>query len=544
MIASQAARFALAVFVVYAVLLMPNHPASLGWGIWRVFPLELPLIVLTCVAVGGSFLSTPLRLAIAFFLTVMVALKGADFVNYNALSRPFNPVADMALVEAFVRLLVGSFGSFLTGVIVVLSVVAVAGLIWLIWWSTGVFASLNLGSSPTTKWIAAAAAMVTAGVAIADTGRTMRVFDLATNPPGAALTSRIALERAQLVGKTLAQARQFRTAAANDSFDLASGQKTTVRRDVLVIFVESYGRASFDTPQYANLHRQTLNTYAARLRDQELAMRSGFLASPTKGGQSWLAHATLANGLWIDNQISYAAALSSGRQTLFHHGQRAGFRTATVMPQITLAWPESARMGFERVLVAKDLGYRGLPFNWVTMPDQFTLSASDRLLRGGNDPRPLLAQIALASSHAPWVPIPEIIPWADIGDGTVFNAIAQSGDPPNVVWRDRDRVRAQYRLAINYALKAVLEYGLLHAKDPPLMIVVGDHQAAGFVALDERRDVPIHIIGPEDLVERLSELAPFTGLVPPKDATALPMDKVRDMVLQALVQPSQRNADP
>ena len=38
-------------------------------------------------------------------------------------------------------------------------------------------------------------------------------------------------------------------------------------------------------------------------------------------------------------------------------------------------------MGFDRILAAADLGYRGLPFNWVTMPDQFTLAAFDRLVR-------------------------------------------------------------------------------------------------------------------------------------------------------------------
>ena len=50
------------------------------------------------------------------------------------------------------------------------------------------------------------------------------------------------------------------------------------------------------------------------------------------------------------------------------------------MPAITLAWPEAGYFGYDRVLAAHDLGYRGLPFNWVTMPDQFTLAA----LRGAN----------------------------------------------------------------------------------------------------------------------------------------------------------------
>jgi hypothetical protein len=95
-------------------------------------------------------------------------------------------------------------------------------------------------------------------------------------------------------------------------------------------------------------------------------------------------------------------------------------------------------------------------------------------------------------------------------------------------------VRAQYGLAVDYALQAVLSYAARHADDPPLMIVTGDHQAAGFVALDERADVPMHLIGPAHLVERAATpwgLAP--GLIPPDDAPVVPMDRMRDRVLRA-----------
>jgi hypothetical protein len=120
-----------------------------------------------------------------------------------------------------------------------------------------------------------------------------------------------------------------------------------------------------------------------------------------------------------------------------------------------------------------------------------------------------------------------------IGDGQVFNALATAGDPPDVVWRDRDRVRAQYRLAVDYALQTVLAYIEMHAEDPPLLIVLGDHQAAGFVALDERSDVPIHIIGPAHLVERTKAWGLTAGLIPPSDTPVLPMDRMRNLILEA-----------
>lgn len=189
-------------------------------------------------------------------------------------------------------------------------------------------------------------------------------------------------------------------------------------------------------------------------------------------------------------------------------------------------------MGFDTILAAKDLGYQGEPFNWVTMPDQFTYAATDRLLRAPKD-APVFVQIATGSSHAPWVPVPELVSWDEIGDGRIFNEMAASGDTPKEVWRDRDRVRAQYRKAIDYALSAVFDYAARHADDPPLMIVVGDHQAAEFVALDDRADVPVHVIGPSRLVDRLSRLGWKDGLIPDPDMPVVGMDRMRDLLIEA-----------
>ena len=182
-------------------------------------------------------------------------------------------------------------------------------------------------------------------------------------------------------------------------------------------------------------------------------MRSGFLASPVVGGQSWLAHASLLSGLPIDSQGRYAALLASPRRTLLHLASAAGWRTAAVMPAITSAWPEAGYFGYDTVLAAADLGYRGKPFNWVTMPDQFTLAALERRLLAPRARAPVFAEVALISSHAPWTPMPPLLPWEAIGDGRVFDRHAAAGDPPEVVWRDRERVRDQFRQALDYALQ-------------------------------------------------------------------------------------------
>lgn len=535
-----AVRFGLAAVVLYLLLIQPNHPSAITPQALLFFPLELPalllgLAALGLAALGRGRLGVLARIAVTAILVTIASLKGADIGMYSALSRGFNPVADLPLIEAGLRLLSSTIGPALTllAIGMAFSVVGLVGA--LVWWATGVWTQFAPAGKIAQATITAVA-LVFAGQTIADVAHAKGwdlPFNLAFDPPGSAFTARVGVERIQLVRATLADLKTFRTAATSDPYAAETGLLDLIDRDVVVVFVESYGRTSFDTPLFADLHRATLAAGEARLADRGLAMASGFLASPTRGGQSWLAHATFANGLWVNDQIRYRAALISGRQTLFHIAARSGFDTAAVMPQITMDWPEAAFMGFDTVFASQDLGYKGKPFNWVTMPDQFTFAALDRLVRDAPSDRPRFIEVATASSHAPWLPVPRIVPWDQIGDGQIFNDMAAEGDAPDVVWRDRDRVRAQYRLAIDYALQTVLSYAERHAGNPPLMIILGDHQAAGFVALDDRMDVPIHVIGPADLVARATAWAPFPGLIPPEHAVAIEMDKVRDLILRS-----------
>lgn len=525
----------LAALVLFLVLIQPNHPEAFGWGALRVFPLELPVLLLGALALGQSRTGIVFRGATTLVLVALVTLKGADMISFNALSRGFNPVSDAPLIEAFMRLLFGAIGAVLAVIAIISALIAIVAVAVLIWWALGTWARIQ-SHAPVTRMVGAAA-VVCALVVGAEVGHTMGRWTLPVTPPGTAFTARLGAERVDLIRSTISDLNTFRAAALQDPFNTVPDLFTAIDRDVLIIFVESYGRTSFDTPLYSDLHRQTLADYETRLGDLGLSMQSGFLTSPTQGGQSWLAHSTLSNGLWIANQTSYGAALASGRQTLFHYAQQAGLHTAVVMPQITLDWPEVEGMGFDTVLVAEDLGYAGLPFNWVTMPDQFSLAAMDRLLLGDATDTPVFAQIALVSSHAPWLPVPQILPWEDLGDGTIFNEVATSGDTPAVVWRDYDRVRAQYRLAVDYALQSVFEYAALRADEAPLLIILGDHQAAEFVAQDARAEVPMHVIGPEDLVSRLTSVAPYRGLLPPDDAPVTAMDAMRDTILRAFAGP-------
>ena len=523
----------LAALVVDLVLIQPNHPAAVAWEALLLFPLELPAILLALLAFGLSRAGFIFRIALVAVLSTIVVLKSADFVMFISLNRGFNPIADLPLVGSFFDLIRGAIGPVAAIAAMISAVLVTQAVILLLWWACSRWARVAV--PPLGRSVASVAAVVAAALMVADVGAKMGRWTLPFNYPGTAFTARVGVERVETAQQTIADLRLFRAAAQNDPFANATRLFDLVDRDVLIIFVESYGRTSLDTPFYSDTHLATLAAAETQLSALGLEMSSALMTSPTQGGQSWLAHSTFANGVWIDNQTSYRAALDSGRQTLFHLAADAGFHTAAVMPQITLHWPESDSMGFETILAANDLGYQGTPFNWVTMPDQFTFAAMDRLLlTNRTDERPMFVQLATGSSHAPWVPVPDLLAWEDVGDGSIYNPIVAASEAPAVVWQDHDRVREQYRMAVDYALQTVFAYAALHADNPPLMIVLGDHQAAGFVALDERAEVPMHLIGPKHLVDLLSDADFHPGLTPPETTRIRDMDQFRAYMLNAL----------
>lgn len=533
-------RLLLAALILYLVLLQPNHPAAMTWRALTVFPLELPPLLALMVLLGNGRASQVLRAVIVAILIFIAVLKLADLGTFIAFNRGFNLLVDVNLVSAGWVLLQGSVGPFLAYFLVGGAAVLIALVTLALWWALRAWASLNVSGI----WRASAAIilLVTTSLAVAEIGQARRAWSLppalAQALPGAAFTARVGLERAAQLRETRADIARFTEAARRDPmlqdgpfFDLLDG------RDLVLIYVESYGRSSFQNPLYSPTHTSTLREIEQDLAHRGLAMRSGWTTAPMVGGQSWLAHGSVASGLWLDTQARYRALLASPRQTLFHFAQDAGLRTVAIKPAHVFAWPEGDFFGFDIIFNAADLGYEGEPFNWVTMPDQFTLHALDRLELNQTDRPSVFAQVALVSSHAPWVPIPELVAWDEIGDGTIFNQWALSGDPPEVVWRDHDRVRDQFRLAIDYSLQAVGAWAARKSQDPPLMIVLGDHEPARFVSGVDGFDVPVHVIGPSDLVDRFEMLGWSEGLIPEPETVALRMDSLRDHFLRLLSTP-------
>jgi hypothetical protein len=328
-------------------------------------------------------------------------------------------------------------------------------------------------------------------------------------------------------------AREVGTDAYRDTPgpDLLTGLRG---HDVIVSFVESYGRVAVEDPMLGPEVRALLADGDRRLAAAGFSARSAFLTSPTAGGGSWLAHSTLLSGVWIDNQQRYTNLLRTDRFTLASAFKRAGWRTVGVEPAVTKAWPEGSFYGYDRIYDDHAVGYRGPKFSYATMPDQYTLANFQRSERGPGH-APVMAEITLVSSHAPWAPLPRMVDWDAVGDGSVFYPMPAQGLSPDVVWRSTSTVRAEYAHSVEYSLRALISYVEHYGDDHLVLVFLGDHQPAPVVTGDgASRDVPVTIVARDPAVlDRIAGWGWSTGLQPAAAAPVWPMSAFRDRFLAA-----------
>ena len=146
-----------------------------------------------------------------------------------------------------------------------------------------------------------------------------------------------------------------------------------------------------------------------------------------------------------------------------------------------------------------------------------------------------MAEIDLVSSHTPWTPLPHLIDWSAVGDGSVFNGMPAQGASRDVLWRDPDAVRRAYGASIEYTLSALISFVETFGDDNLVLVVLGDHQPATIVSgSGARHDVPVSIIARDPSVfGRIAGWGWQEGMHPGPGAVVWPMDSFRDRFLAA-----------
>jgi hypothetical protein len=169
------------------------------------------------------------------------------------------------------------------------------------------------------------------------------------------------------------------------------------------------------------------------------------------------------------------------------------------------------------------------------MPDQYILSAFERLELARPGRGPVMAEIDLVSSHWPWAPLPHTVDWNQVGDGSIFNGMPERGESPDVISRDPAQVRAAYGQSIQYSLNTLVSFLQTSGDKNLVLIMLGDHEPHSTVSGEgTTHDVPISIISQDPTV--LNRIAGWdweNGLRPGPQAPVWPMDAFRDRFLTA-----------
>ena len=166
------------------------------------------------------------------------------------------------------------------------------------------------------------------------------------------------------------------------------------------------------------------------------------------------------------------------------------------------------------------------------MPDQYTLAEFQRLeLTPGH--KPVMAEIDLTSSHIPWAPLPTMVPWNKVGNGSIFDSQPADGESAAQVWSNTNTVQQFYGQSIQYSMTALTSW-VTELNDPNLvLILLGDHQPHTTVSgTGPTHDVPISIITrAPSVLKQMSSWHWQNGLLPAPSAPLEPMDAFRNQFL-------------
>jgi hypothetical protein len=518
--------------------------ALLGWVAWR----------------GALGARSATALALGFML--LVAVRYADVTAPAVLGRPVNiywdgrhglellrvAAASLSPGQAAAVLLGGLAGLLLlTVLLTVLVRLAIVRLARSLAWP-----------QPRLLLLAAVAALTLSFVAYVPDARDTRWFF--TLPVAPTLQ-----QQGRLLLRVLLPAHGEAVLGTGPAFDgtlkgLSANNGAGPQADVLLLFAESYGAVSFDLPPVAAALATPRARLAQALADSGRGVVSARVRSPTFGGGSWLAHASLLSGLPMTEPGHHDLLLASQRPTLVSHFARHGYRTVGWLPGIKRAWPEGAFYGYTRLADDAHIGYAGPDFGYWRIPDQAAMALlHEQELARFDVPGSLLPPsprsprfmvFPTISTHAPFQPLaPFVDDWARLNSPSAYTAdqaAAALGAPLAM-----KQPLAHYISGLRYQFDWLTSYLQHQAPRPLVVVLVGDHQPPALVAGPGASwDVPVHVISDDPaLLRRLQATGFAEGLQLPTHVLG-PMHELTGLLLRAFDGPaalslvSEPQADP
>ncbi len=477
--------------------------------------IELAVAVLVAALAIGRF-GPPSRRALAWIAGVFVVLaltRYAEVMARELYGRPISLYYDLPHVPRVVAMFAEATPGWVLAATCAGAVLGLVAAYALVRWAWGRIA-VALAAPRPRRALAAAALVVVAAYPFAPGWFTA---------PVTASYARQVMLAAHVLGAG--------GAGLPASPPLASDLARAGGADVFLVFLESYGAATYDRPEIAAPLAPKRAALAAAAAATGRSVVSAFVESPTFGGASWLAHASLLAGVEVRDGDSYNLLLTERRPTLVRTFADRGYRTVALMPGLRQDWREGESFyGFDVVYGAGRLDYRGPAFGWWRIPDQYALAALDRLEAARS---PLFVFFPTITSHAPFRPVPPYQPdWARLAGPRPYDAaVEESLRGYRAEWRNLDPAYAD---SIGYAFDWLAGYLRERSDGRLVLVVLGDHQPpVGIAGEQPSWAVPVHVIAPSGpFLDALVASGFAPGLAPPR-AVIGPLHELAPLLARA-----------
>jgi phosphatidylglycerophosphate synthase len=524
----------LSVVIVWAALVVPDEPAHFKSNALLRIPIEGLLLISVAIVlpVTGRRI---LAVLAGVTLALVVVLKVVNYQVFSYFDRPFEPLGDLGQAGNAIETLRLQNGASQAHLIEVGAAVgAVAAVVLL---PLAMLRVTRVAADHRRRAFQVVGVLGVLWAVFAALGTQL----VSHTPIASAVSAGLLLDEAKIVRAEVNDEGVFAAEIKHDEFrDTPTDSLLRALRgkDVLLVFAESFGRVGIEESSFAPKVDQALAKGDKRLASDGFHSRSGFLISPTFGGDSWLAHSTLNSGLWVHNLRRYAQLLPERRLTLASAFNRAGWRTVDDVPSNDRPWPEGkAFYHWDRIYDRNQVGYRGPSYSYASMPDQYIYSALQRLELGKKHRRPLFAEVDTVSSHQPWNRLPEEIAWNKVGDGSIYDHLPNhfKGGSFLSYWSEAPLVQANYGRTIVYTINTLTKFIQHYGKKNLVVIELGDHQPRNPVTGEQAgHQVPISIISHDpNVLKRIEGWGWNPGLQPRKDAPVWPMSGFRNHFFRA-----------
>jgi phosphatidylglycerophosphate synthase len=522
----------LSVVLVWGVLIAPDRLFQLTPAAFARIPVE----GLVLVAVAVVLPAWPRRIVAAvagILFGLLILVKILNMAFYQEIGRAFNPVFGWVDIPPAIGVVRDTIGPTRTNI----ALAALwLGLILLVGAITAATIHITTVAARRRRDAVRGLAALTAVWALC-AGLSVQLVQ--GSPVASTSAARLVVAQVRSTQAALRDQRRFEQVlqrsdpeASVPASDLLTGLRG---KDVIIDFVESYGQAAVQGTSFSRGVDAVLRRSTASLARAGWSTRSAWINSPGFGGVSQLAHSTLQSGLWVNTELRYAELVASHRFTLSDAFNKAGWRTVNDSPEDDPVWPPGTRFyHFDKLYNRFNVGYHGPAFSYASMPDQYTYAELQRNeLTPGH--KPVMAEIDTVSSHTPWAPLPTMVPWNKVGNGSIFDSMPARSESPLTVWRNASTVRQFFGRSIQYSMQALTSW-VTELRDPNLvLILLGDEQPASpITGPGASHEVVASIVAHDPSVFR--QIASWhwqDGLLPGHSAPVESMDAFRNQFLGA-----------